>query len=168
MNDSDHQRVSGDTLSRSYTFAVLGDRFRLSNPAATVASTFPASNDTGEFSTVLPHVVFSSPSFPWARAPQYPPGQDAEGDVPTWLAVLVLDDDDAAAYPTLGLTPVPATPGDGSTSVTATPGDRLTPVTATLGDLFPTDAYGQTHAWRRTTATSPAPRTPAGSRSASR
>ena len=144
VNDSDHQRISGDALSRSYTFAVLGDRFRLSNPAATVASTFPASNDTGEFSTVLPHVVFTSPSFPWARAPQYPPGKDAEGDVPTWLAVLVLDDDDAAAYPTLGLPAVTATPGDGSAPVTATPGDRLTPVTATLGDLFPPGAYGHT------------------------
>lgn len=121
VNDSAGDPISGQTLSRGYTFAVSGDRFRLSNPAATVASTFPASNATGEFTTVLPHVVFTAPSFPWARYPtKVPPplpatGQDTEGDVPTWLAVLVLDDDDATAYPGL----------------------VLEPVTRVLGDLFP-------------------------------
>lgn len=126
VDDSKGQPISGDTLSRSYTFAVSGDRFRLSNPSATVASTFPAANDTGEFTTVLSHVVFTAPSFPWARYPTKAPpplpapGQDTGTDVPTWLAVLVLDDDDATAFP--GLT--------------------LDPVTAILGDLFPTGAYG--------------------------
>ena len=125
VNDSAGQQISGQTLSRSYTFAVRGDRFRLSNPSATVASTFPSSNATGQFTTVLPHVVFTAPSFPWSRSPARDrpplpaPGQDAEADVPTWLAVLVLDDDDAAAFP--GLT--------------------LDPVTGVLGDLFPKAAY---------------------------
>jgi hypothetical protein len=125
VNDSAGNPISGQALSRSYTFAVSGDRFRLSNPAATVASTFPASNATGEFTTVLPHVVFTAPSFPWARyptrvPPKLPdPGKDAATDVPTWLAVLVLDEDDATAFP--GLT--------------------LDPVTGVLGDLFPAVAY---------------------------
>jgi hypothetical protein len=125
VNDSAGHPISGQALSRSYTLAVTGDRFRLSNPAATVASTFPASNATGEFTTVLPHVVFTAPSFPWARYPgKVPPplpdpGQDAKTDVPTWLAVLVLDDDDATAFPGLA----------------------LDPVTAVLGDLFPAAAY---------------------------
>jgi hypothetical protein len=127
VNDSDGNPISAETLSRSYTFAVSGDRFRLSNPSATVASTFPASNATGEFTTVLPHVVFTAPSLPWARTPTKSPpplpatGQDTEGDVPTWLAVLVLDDDDAAAYP-----------------------GRLTldPATGVVGDLFPIGVYG--------------------------
>jgi hypothetical protein len=125
VNDSDGTPISAETLSRSYTFAVSGDRFRLSNPSATVASTFPASNATGEFTTVLPHVVFTAPSLPWARTPTKSPpplpatGQDTEGDVPTWLAVLVLDDDDVAAYP--GLT--------------------LDPVTGVVGDLFPAAVY---------------------------
>jgi hypothetical protein len=125
VNDSDGNPISGQTLSRSYTFAVTGDRFRLSNPSATVASTFPASNATGEFKTVLPHVVFTAPSFPWARYPTKSPpplpapGKDSEGDVPTWLAVLTLDDDDVTAYPAL----------------------VLDPVTRTVGDLFPADAY---------------------------
>jgi hypothetical protein len=125
VNDSDGNPLSTQTLSRSYTFAVSGDRFRLSNPSATVASTFPASNATGEFTTVLPHVVFTAPSFPWARYPTNAPpplpatGQDTEGDVPTWLAVLVLDDDDVAAYPALA----------------------LDPVIGVVGDLFPVAAY---------------------------
>ncbi len=112
VDDSDGQPISGDTLGRSYAFAVTGDRFRLSNPSATVASTFPASNATGEYSTALAHVVFAAPSFPWIRSaakvpPPLPaPGKDADADVPTWLAVLVLDDDDAAAYPALTLDPV--------------------------------------------------------------
>jgi hypothetical protein len=118
VNDSAGQPISGQTLSRAYTFAVTGDRFRLSNPSATVASTFPASNATGEFSTVLPHVVFNAASFPWARSPSTSPpplpapGQDAATDVPTWLAVLVLDDDDATAYPGLVLDPVTGVLGD--------------------------------------------------------
>jgi hypothetical protein len=125
VNDSDGNPISGETLSRTYTFAVSGDRFRLSNPSATVASTFPASNATGEYTTALAHVVFTAPSFPWARSPEKSPpplpdtGKDIEGDVPTWLAVLVLDDDDATAYPGLS----------------------LDPVTGVLGDLFPAAAY---------------------------
>jgi hypothetical protein len=126
VNDSAGQPISGDTLSRSYTFAVTGDRFRLSNPPATIASTFPVSNASGEYTTVLPHVVFNAPSFPWVRFPTRTPpplpapGTDSETDVPTWLAVLVLDDVDVAANPGL----------------------VLDPVTATIGDLFPPAAYG--------------------------
>jgi hypothetical protein len=125
VNDSAGQPISGQTLSRSYTFAVSGDRFQLSNPSATVASTFPASNATGEYSTALAHVVFTAPSFPWARSPSKSPpplpdpGKDIEGDMPTWLAVLVLDDDDVNAYPPLS----------------------LDPVIGVLGDLFPAAVY---------------------------
>jgi hypothetical protein len=109
VNDSADQALSGTPLSRSYTFAVKGDRFALSNPAATIASVFPASNATGEFGTVLPHVVFNAASLPWARYPTktIPPlpatGQDTESDVPTWLAVLLLDEDDGVTLdPVIG------------------------------------------------------------------
>ncbi|MGZ4172452.1 MAG: hypothetical protein ACXVRN_13905 [Solirubrobacteraceae bacterium] len=123
VDDAKGEPISEDLLAVSYRFAVTGDRFRLSNPAAAVASTFPADNATGEFVTVLPHVVLNSPTFPWARYPTTapplpPPGQDTAVDVPTWLAVLVLDDDDATAYKFV-----------------------LDPVTRTLGDLFPPKAY---------------------------
>jgi hypothetical protein len=109
VNDSADQALSGTPQSRSYTFAVKGDRFALSNPAATIASVFPASNATGEFGTVLPHVVFNAASLPWARYPTktIPPlpatGQDTESDVPTWLAVLLLDEDDGVTLdPVIG------------------------------------------------------------------
>jgi hypothetical protein len=127
VDDSTGKPISDGTLSRSYTFAVTGDRFGLQKPDATIASTFPASNATGEFTTVFPHVVFHPTTFPWARSPLTTPpplpapGQDSDADVPTWLAVLVLDDDDATAH---GLTLVPAI--------------------RVLGDLFPAAAYPAT------------------------
>jgi hypothetical protein len=138
VNDSAGQPVSLETLSRTYAFAVTGDRFALSNPSASVASVFPASNATGEFSTVLPHVVFTAPTFPWARTPttgklQLPPaGQDVgtDTDVPTWLAVLTLDDDDVAPY-----------------------GLSLDPVVGVLGDLFPTGVYPDSTLDEKTTYT---------------
>jgi hypothetical protein len=109
VNDSADQALSGTPQSRSYTFAVKGDRFALSNPAATIASVFPASNATGEFGTVLPHVVFNAASLPWARYPTKTipalpaTGQDTESDVPTWLAVLLLDEDDGVTLdPVIG------------------------------------------------------------------
>jgi hypothetical protein len=125
IEDADGQPINQEVVARTYTFAVTGDRFRLSDPGATIASCFPASNATGEFNTVLPHVVFNTPTFPWARyptdTPPVPPapGADTDLDVPTWLAILVLDADDMAAHATLA----------------------LEPLTGVLGDLFPPAAY---------------------------
>ena len=76
---------------------------------------FPEGNGRGEYSTVLPHVVFTKSTFPWARTPTstqpltpLAPGASTEADVPTWLAVLLFDADDVAAYPSLSLEPVMA------------------------------------------------------------
>ena len=129
VDDDKGEPINDDTLSNQYTFAVLGDRFRLRSPATTLSSVFPAPNATGEFGTVLPNAVFSLPTFPWTRyptenepVPNLQPGEDTDADVPTWLAVLLLDDDDVVAHPGL----------------------VLDPVTATVGDLFPPAAYAQT------------------------
>jgi hypothetical protein len=115
-----------DKMSRSYRFAVTGDRFSFADPAATVSSTFPALNATGKFETALSHVVLNGATLPWARSPiPNPPLRaevDVEDDVPTWLAVLVFDDDDVAAFPQL----------------------TLSPATGVLGDLFPIEAYRET------------------------
>jgi hypothetical protein len=118
----DAKEVSDPSLTNTYKFAVLGDRFSLSNPVKAVSSVFPPDGGTGKFTTVLPHVVFTAPTFPWARFPTKtppftppPPGQDTEADVPTWLAVLVFDEDDVGAFPGL----------------------KLPPATARVGDLFP-------------------------------
>lgn len=129
VDDAKGNPISGDTLQRTYGFAITGDRFRFQNPTATVASTFPADTATGEYDTVFAHAVFASTSLPWMRSPTSStppslpdPGKDGEADVPTWLAVLVLDDDDVAAAKALGSKL------------------DLDPVTRTVGDLFPVAA----------------------------
>jgi len=122
VNRSDNTPLSEDTLSDTYTFAVKGDRFSLSDPASVIYSLFPADNASGDFDTVLPHVVFRKTTFPWSRYPSNAdpvsatnPGVDTDADLPTWLAVLVLDEDDLSLFPSL----------------------KLEAVTATIGDLFP-------------------------------
>jgi len=118
VSDSTRNPISDDSLTNTYTFAVLGDRFFFSNPASTLYSVFPGNNATGEFNTVLPHVVLLKPSYPWSRYPTTeepftppPPGSDTDADVPTWLFVLLLDEDDASAY-SLSLPPASVTVGD--------------------------------------------------------
>ncbi|MEQ1955427.1 hypothetical protein [Mesorhizobium sp. CN2-181] len=129
VTDTAGKAIAGDGLERSYRFAVQGDRFSIRNPAATVSSVFPANNATGEFDTVFAHAVFNLPAFPWSRYPTttesaalkaLSSGEDVEADVPTWLAVLILDDDDLAPYPK-----------------SAYPNLSLDPVTAQVRDLFP-------------------------------
>ena len=117
--DNNGKKISDDSLTNTYTFAVLGDRFALSTPATTLLSVFPPQGATGEFSAVLPHVVLGEPTFPWTRFPTTDipytppaPGKDVDSDVPTWLAVLVLDENDVGANPGLLLTPVAGTVGD--------------------------------------------------------
>jgi hypothetical protein len=118
--------VSGEAYSNTYTFAVTADRFSLASPGSVLSSIFPNDNASGEFSNVLPHVVFKKTTFPWTRYPTLKepydppqPGKDVDGDVPTWLWVLILDEDDETAFPAL------------SNNITA----------CTTGDLFPTAAY---------------------------
>lgn len=117
--------VSGEAYTNSYTFAVNGDRFSIANPAI-MASVFPGDTSSGNYTTVLPHVVFSKTTFPWSRFPTKkppydppPPGKDVDANVPTWLWVMILDEDDAAFYPGL----------------------QLNPVTCTIGDLYPQKIY---------------------------
>lgn len=119
--------LNTDPIARDYRFAVAGPRFRLPDPAGTISSLFPAANATGDFHTVLPHVVLTAPTLPWIRTPERPEGDaDPTAESPTdqgvasWLAVLTLDADDAAAWPEQV---------------------DLDPVGVTLGDLFPVGAY---------------------------
>ena len=95
-----------------YTFAVLGDRFRLQNPENVVYTVFPEDNGNGEYTTVLPHVVFTKSTFPWTRYPTSsepepppPPGSSTDANVPTWLAVLLFDADDVTEFPSLSPAP---------------------------------------------------------------
>jgi hypothetical protein len=78
------------TTQRS--FYVQGERFAL-NPAE-IVSFFPPANQEGEYSNVLPHVVFMRKTLPWERP--IGPGEenDSSMDRRTWLALLVIDQDD--------------------------------------------------------------------------
>jgi|GEM_PF-946799 len=118
LNGGEAKRIDDGSLTRSYRFSVLGERFRLQSPATTISSLFPEDQATGELSTVLPHVVFTRPTLPWSRHPAVskpkPPsaGKDVVADVPTWLAVLSFDEDDVALFPALDLAPVARTIAD--------------------------------------------------------
>jgi hypothetical protein len=115
VNDKDDKAISG-ILENEYEFAVQGDRFAVSNPAL-VDSVFPADNATGEFGTILPHVVLTNTTFPWSRTPRKPALEEtAEPDVATWLAVLIFDEDD-------GL-------------------ESLIPTASKIGNLFPKSVWG--------------------------
>jgi hypothetical protein len=127
------KKVSDDSLSADYTFGVTGDRFSLKKPAEAIYSVFPPANASGKYNAVLPHVVFTRPSFPWSRYPDKTlsevyskitgnPGQDSDEDIPTWLTVLLLDEDDVAAY------------------AGAFPAFSLAPANATIADLFSSSA----------------------------
>lgn len=121
VDDSKEKAISDDSLKQSYTFAVLGDRFRLSQPAQDVYTVFPGDNACGEYSNVLPHVVLTKTKLPWSRYPTIDdPKPTPSGDLPTWLTVLLFDEDDVAAHPGL----------------------NLTPQSTTMGDLFPKQACG--------------------------
>lgn len=93
----------GEPYKQSFPFAVKGDRFRMSNPGDLYA-VFPPTHPPGEFDMVLPHVVFSKKTFPWMRYPNNEeparnpqPGKDVvDQDVPTWLTILLLDEDDVS------------------------------------------------------------------------
>ena len=128
VDDSSGQTISDDSLSNSYTFAVTGDRFSLAKPAETLYSIFPADNSSGVYTNVLPHAVFTKTSLPWSRYPTkdapvtgLQPGTDTDEDVPTWLTILLFDQDDIAEYPELS----------------------LSPENATIADLFPTSLLPQ-------------------------
>lgn len=90
----------GEPYNQSYNFAVKGNRFSISKPSDLYA-VFPPDHASGEYDTVLPHVVFTKKTFPWIRYPNKneptwnpQPGRDVDQDVPTWLTVILLDEND--------------------------------------------------------------------------
>lgn len=69
-------------------FAVSGERFSF-NPSELNAS-FPPDLATGEYSGVLPHMVFNRRTLPWERS-------SGAAFVAPWLAVLLFNDDEMTA-----------------------------------------------------------------------
>ncbi len=94
------QTVTGsrDGTSFAESFAnlrrlyVRGERFAL-DPGEVVA-VFPPAGSRSDYADVLPHVVFARRTLPWERDPGGGPTSGA-GTPPTWLAVLLLTEDEA-------------------------------------------------------------------------
>jgi hypothetical protein len=82
-------------------FTVTGDRFTL-NPKE-FSSHFPPDNSQGEYSNVLPHMVFTQATLPWQRSTgdsgSAASVEAAPADVPPWLALLLFDEADPPPSP---------------------------------------------------------------------
>ena len=70
--------------TRALTFAVAAQRFGLGQ--GDVVSAFPQPGASGDFSTVLPHILLRRASLPWERSAV----AGGAADSPPWLALLVL------------------------------------------------------------------------------
>ncbi len=92
--------VGADPISASQQFVVSAPQFRI-DPAAVLAVS-PASESSGSYGTVLPHVVLADPMLPWERP------MAGAGPRQPWLAVLVFRPDEltdgAADSPTATIT----------------------------------------------------------------
>jgi hypothetical protein len=119
VTDDQGEQLNDEPIESVSRLAVEGDRFSLSKPAETVFAKFPQDNGSGQYSNVLPHVVFNNQTFPWSREAQandtIKPGRA------TWLTVLLLDEGD---FPS---------------------GTIVAPVTGTVGDLFPKSVHGKSN-----------------------
>lgn len=97
-----------ETFESRAVFAVRGERFRL--PPADLHSVFPPENTEGEFSHVLPHAVFCRRTLPWERSPSEEDLRlNPQDDIPSWVALLLFDETDTAAFPAFDLKPKAAT-----------------------------------------------------------
>jgi hypothetical protein len=73
-----------DGLSR--TFEVAGERFQL--PSELIHSVFPPDSSKGEYSNILPHIIFNRSTLPWERRAN----QDVKAA--PWLALLLFTEDE--------------------------------------------------------------------------
>lgn len=85
-----------------YFFAIAGERFSI-NPTD-VDSVYPPNLGMGKYDNTLPHIVLRKQTLPWLRYPTldapevlYPDGK-TDCDIPTWLAVLLFDEEDIEMF----------------------------------------------------------------------
>lgn len=86
-----------ETFQNRKKFYVRGERFTLKPDD--ISTYFPPKDGRGEYDNVLPHVVLTRADLPWQRSA----GGDsfeaaAPADVPPWLGLFLLDEDDHTAY----------------------------------------------------------------------
>jgi hypothetical protein len=88
-------RPARDAFGDVVYFSVAGERFTLVPEG--LDSVFPPRGASGEFSNVLPHLVLKRRTLPWERSPEKGPALTGNQllDVPSWLALLLFDQDDA-------------------------------------------------------------------------
>jgi hypothetical protein len=107
-----HVNAVAESFQTVARFTVRGERFALA--PAELHSVFPADNAVGEYENVLPHAVLTRKTLPWERTPLATglPGGDGRSDVPAWLAVLLIDENDIDEYPAFNPVPRTVTVGD--------------------------------------------------------
>lgn len=84
------QSLTGDqkpleTYRQTKTFYVASDRYRL--PLQMLHSIYPPENSSGEYETVLPHIVLNRSTLPWER-------KSDQNDAVPWLALLLFHEED--------------------------------------------------------------------------
>lgn len=86
--------AGGETFTEDRRFVVAGEHFQI-DPTE-VDSVFPPAYSEGDYINVLPHLVLNRPMLPWLRSPTRgeAPVDPVNGNVPTWLALLVIDEHD--------------------------------------------------------------------------
>ncbi len=96
QNPGQKTSTTPDIPVASHRFAVAGERFTLT--ASETPKQFPPANSQGEYSNILPHIVFKRRTLPWERTPEADGsptikkvGQNTESDVASWLALLLFD-----------------------------------------------------------------------------
>ena len=83
-----HPKITSNKKAPDYIqrFAVFGERFTLNDQD--VRAVFPAAGSTGEYSSILPHVILNRNTLPWERH-----AFASNKDLP-WLALLLFDEDE--------------------------------------------------------------------------
>lgn len=88
-----NENTDSFTYQNSSIFLVKGDRFNL-NPTH-IKSVFPPNNSQGDFTGVLPHIVFTKKGLPWEwKISGDPQISQANGNVTPWIALLVFNEQD--------------------------------------------------------------------------
>lgn len=84
------ENPANENYTADLSFAVLGPHFHL--PPPSIRTFFPPADAQGEYSNVLPHVIFRRKTLPWQRSPEAE--TTANGKVYPWLMILTFDEND--------------------------------------------------------------------------
>jgi len=90
---------AGDTRPQgpptTQMFSVAGPRFSLS--PQDVHAVFPPPGSVGDYSGVLPHVMFERDTLPWERCPDHVKRSIDVDTLPPWLALIIVHEDEESS-----------------------------------------------------------------------